>query len=153
MIFKRPRIGKAVKLSFFISMLMAIMSILLSFSFLRFGEKQIKMGMINRGMGIAKALSRNCEYGVLVEDQEILYSAVESMLADESVLYAIIRNRTGEIIVSYGELTDMSADQPIETYSKSDWDKVYSYKASETELMYNIACNVFRGTGCYRVTI
>jgi signal transduction histidine kinase len=142
MTFRRPRFGLVAKFSFLISLPVLIASLALSYNFVRYAENQIRMALIERGKGVAKALSCSSEYGLLVEDREILNGIIRNVL-EKDVLYVLIRNTSGEILASYGEVTEnIPADTITDGLPVDEPELDLNYRMTETDLVHNVICDV-----------
>jgi signal transduction histidine kinase len=141
MTFGRPRFGLAAKFSFLTSLPVLIASLALSYNFIKYSERQLRMGMIERGKSIASGLSHSSEYGLLIEDKEILNRAVMGRLVNEHMLvYAFIRNTSGEVLASYGEVMENIPADTVTDSSKEEGE--LNYRITETDLLQDVVCDV-----------
>jgi len=76
-----------------------------NYKLVRNNLNQIEMTIIERGKSVARGLSRGSEYGLLIENEEILNQVVTKYIDEEDLLYIAIRNVSGKILASYGKIT------------------------------------------------
>ena len=84
------------KFTFSISALIVLTSITLGWFSGRYGVDLIRDGLLDRGRSLARNLSYNSEYGVLIGNEDVLKQLVEGVIREEDVLYAVIQNEAGE---------------------------------------------------------
>lgn len=94
------RAGLPWKFTFSISALIVLTSITLGWFFNQYGVDLIKGGLMDRGRSLARNLAYNSEYGVLIDNEDVLTQLVEGVIREEDVLYAIIQNEEGELLAS-----------------------------------------------------
>lgn len=100
-----------------ISALIVLTSITLGWFFGRYGVDLIKDGLLDRGRSLARNLSYNSEYGVLIGSQDILAQLVEGVIREEDVLYAVIQNESGKLLA--GAHSSQSQQIPPRTAART----------------------------------
>lgn len=145
MTFKNLRLSLAAKFSLFIPLPVLIASLALSSSFIGHNLGQLETATIERGMFAVRALALSSEYGLLVENEEMLNDVIEMHIDEEDLFYIIIRNIDGDILANYGDAHIENKMKAVKTKvigkelpSQSD----LNYSISETEIAYNVQCDV-----------
>ena len=142
MTLRRPRFGLAAKFSFLVSLPVLIASLALGYSFMKTAQTQIERGVRARASSMARSLARASEYGILVEDKRIL-AEVMKFIDEEDVLYKLIRNTSGEVLSSYGDLTKSIPASTITDDPTMDEQKTgLSYCMAEIGFMQHVICDV-----------
>ncbi|MDQ1327103.1 MAG: hypothetical protein QG641_383, partial [Candidatus Poribacteria bacterium] len=95
-----------------------IMSSEMSYIFIINSLKQIKTTMVERGKSTARVFSRSSEYGLLIENNDILYEVISKYTTEKDILYLCIKNVSGDIIASYGDVMEIMPDS-AKTYTSS----------------------------------
>lgn len=94
------KVGLPWKFTLSVSALIMLTSITLGWFFGRYGIDLIANALVNRGRSLARNLSYNSEYGVLIGSKDLLTQLVEGVIREEDVLYVIIKNAAGEPLAS-----------------------------------------------------
>jgi len=144
MTLRKPKFSLAAKFSFLVSLPILIASLVLDYNFVRFSEKGIRIGMIEEGKGIAKTISCSSEYGILVEDQKALSSAIITALRGEDAIYVFIRNKSGEVLVSHGErpVESMSTKVIADDPTVQEQEAVFNFRIAESDILFDVICDV-----------
>jgi len=142
-VFRKPGFGLVAKFSFLVSLPILIASLALGYGLVKFVEKTMRIGMRERGKGIARLVSSAAEYGILVGNREILNNVLRNMLKGEDVLYVSIRNISEETLYSYGEVvegipTSVMSDRPFIHEQGTE----FNFRIAETELLVDVTCDV-----------
>lgn len=142
MTFRRPRFGLAARFSLLISLPVLVASLALSYNFIEYSERAMETEMIVEAKGKAKAVSRASEYGLLVEDQEGLNRAIKTIL-EQDVVYVLIRNISGEIVASHGDVMEnIPADIIADALPVDEQELDLNYRMAETGIVQHIICDV-----------
>jgi len=96
------KFGIAAKINFFTTILVIFSNIFLGWFFIRHETRAIRLELDKRAQTIVNNLAYNSEYGVLVEDKDVLNRLIAGVIKERDVAYAIIENKKGEIIVQAG---------------------------------------------------
>ena len=105
------------KLSIFVSLPVLMTSMALSSSFIRHYLMQIETVMRDHGVSIARDISIDSEYGLLMHDKEVLNKIVEELSHESDLLYIAIQSPSGEILCSHGEvMEDIPADIIVDSF-------------------------------------
>ncbi|MFH1622006.1 MAG: ATP-binding protein [Candidatus Omnitrophota bacterium] len=83
-------------------LIVAATSVLLYFYFKQ-SKAIIHSEFKKRGLILANDLARNCEYGVLANNKEVLNNIVEATLEQPDVIYCIVQNSTGDMLILKGQ--------------------------------------------------
>lgn len=144
MIFGRLRRRLAAKLSLLV-FLLTLVFLSPNYKLVRNNLNQIEMTMIERGKSVARGLSRGSEYGILIENEEVLNRVVTKYINEEDLLYIAIRNASGKVLASYGRIIgDMpdaapTDDSPANQAFRKNLSKC---RVTETKLLYDIISDV-----------
>jgi len=92
------RLGLRIKFVLIISFLILFTSIILSGFLIKRQSHLIQSELEKRGKSLVKNLAYNSEYGVLIENEQLLINLVKGVLQDEDVMYAKIYNKNGKIL-------------------------------------------------------
>ena len=97
-----PRITMSLqfKAIVFISSIVILVAIVLSIFFIGQQKKAAYYDLMNRGMFLVKNLAYNSEYGVLIEDEEVLEKFIRGLIEERDIAYIIIQNAQGDILSS-----------------------------------------------------
>ena len=98
----RVRIGLALKFYLFISGLIILTSLILSWFFVNNQSAQLRSALIKRGNSLARNLAHNSEYGVLIANEELLVKLAKGLLEEEGLVFCSIEDREGVILASAG---------------------------------------------------
>ncbi|MDQ1316625.1 MAG: hypothetical protein QG588_272 [Candidatus Poribacteria bacterium] len=122
-----------------------IMSTEMSYIFIINSLKQIKTTMVERGKSTARVFSRSSEYGLLIENNDILYEVISKYTTEKDIIYLLIKNVSGDIIVHYGDVAEFTPDS-AKTYTSSQDEKEKSQDLEctvmETDSVFDFTCNV-----------
>ncbi len=142
MIFGRLRRRLAAKLSLLV-FLLALVFLAPNYKLVRNNLDQIEMTMIERGKSVARGLSRGSEYGILIENEEVLNRVVTKYIDEEDLLYIAIRNASGKMLASYGKvMEDMPDAAPTSDLPAKEQKMDLNCGVTETEFLYDIVSNV-----------
>ncbi|MCG2741085.1 MAG: methyl-accepting chemotaxis protein [Syntrophaceae bacterium] len=96
------RLHESLQSKAIISIIILIISVtaVLGAYFINQQKKQIYDSLEKRGLSLAKNLSHNSEYGVLIADQDLLHGYIEGLKTEEDVAYVIIQDISGKVLVS-----------------------------------------------------
>ena len=97
---QRFRVALPLKFTLSISVLIVLTSLTLGWSFSRNAVALIKAALMERGRSLARNLSYNSEYGVLIANRNILQQLVDGVIKEEDVLYAVVQNENGEALAA-----------------------------------------------------
>ncbi|MBU1599011.1 HAMP domain-containing protein [bacterium] len=87
------------KITLSISILIILMSSLLSSFFVRYQTNSIRKGLMAKGSMLAKNLALNAEYGLLIDNHDLLKRLVHTTMQEEDVAYCLIQNPDGDVLV------------------------------------------------------
>ncbi|MFC1716483.1 ATP-binding protein [Candidatus Poribacteria bacterium] len=141
--FRRPGHSLLVKFSFLTSLPVLMASLALSSSFIRHNLTQIEAAMSQRGGSMVRDISIASEYGLLIQNKEILNEVIHKHSTEEGLLYMAVRDLSDEILASYGEVTEdtpggiATSDPTI--IEREPW---FNCRVFETDLLYDITCDV-----------
>jgi signal transduction histidine kinase len=90
--------GLKIKFVLIISFLILFTSIILSGFLIKNQSDLIQGELEKRGRALVKNLAHNSEYGVLIENEQLLANLTEGLIREEDVIYALIYDRNGEIL-------------------------------------------------------
>ena len=140
---RRPKSSLAAKLSFLTSLPVLMASLALSSNFIRHNLTQIETAMEQKGKSIARNVSITSEYGLLIQNREILGEVIDRYSTERDLLYIAVRNASGEILASYGEvMEDISGGTVVSSPSIVEHESGLDYRMIETDLLYDITCDV-----------
>ena len=141
--FRRLRHSLVAKFSFFTSLPVLMASLALSSSFIKHNLTQIEEAMRQRGGAMARDISIASEYGLLIQNKEILNEVIHKHSTEEDLLYMVVRNLSDEILASYGEVTeDTSGDATESNITIIEHGPWLNCRVIETDLLYDITCDV-----------
>ena len=122
-----------------------IMSLEMSYIFIINSLKQIKTTMVERGKSTARGFSRSSEYGLLVENNAILDEVISKYTTEKDILYLCIKNVSGNVIASYGDVMEiMPANAKTYISSQDEEEKSQDLECTviETDSIFDFTCNV-----------
>jgi len=137
---KKIKFGLAAKFSLIIFLPVFTLSLLISQNFIRSSLKQIKMTIMEQGKTTIKGIAYGCEYGLLVENKELLKEVIEKYRNEKDIAYIYVRNSSGEKLASYGDAFGSPSDEKVEELSISN-DEIEPV-VIETEYVFNLICPV-----------
>jgi len=142
MIFGRLRRRLAARLSLLVFLLILVF-LSPNYKLVRNNLNQIEMTMIERGKSVARGLSRGSEYGILIENEEVLNRVVVKYIDEEDLLYIVIRNVSGKMLASYGKVMgDMPDAAPTNDSPAKKQKMDLNCRVTETKLLYDIVGDV-----------
>jgi signal transduction histidine kinase/HAMP domain-containing protein len=94
--------GLKMRFVLIISSLILFTSVILSGFLIKKQSELIQRELDKRGESLVKNLAYNSEYGVLVENKEILLNLIKGLALQEDVAYIIIQDRDGNILAQLG---------------------------------------------------
>ncbi len=97
------RINVAVKVNILAIILVLISMIFVGWFFTWNETRLLTREMDERAAAITRNFAYNSEYGLLVGDKNELYRLLEGILKEKNIVYAAIRDNTGDIVVQLGE--------------------------------------------------
>jgi len=146
---EKPKFGLATKFTLLVTIPIIIVSLTLSQNYIRSSTKLIKAAMIERGKSIAKGLSVAIEYGLTIENKDMLRESLASYREDKDILYINILNTKGISLASYGQRRDTDAaniqKSTTDTVSENDLfgdNKDKEYILTETSAEYDFVFDV-----------
>jgi len=145
MIKKISRFGLIGKFIIVVFLPILIMSSEMSYIFIINSLKQIKTTMVERGKSTARGFSRSSEYGLLIENNDILHEVISKYATEKNILYLCIKNVSGDIIVSYGDVMEfMPANAKTYISSQEEEEKSQDIECTviETDSIFDFTCNV-----------
>ena len=86
------------KATLFISTMLLLVGIVLSWYFLSRGEDILRGELEKRGLSLARNLAFNSRYGLLTEDPVILRRLIDGVLQEESVVYVAIASAQSGVL-------------------------------------------------------
>jgi signal transduction histidine kinase len=97
---KIPKIHLGLKIKFvlIISFLILFTSIILSVFLIQRQSNQIQSELEKRGRSLVKNLAYNSEYGVLIENEQLLANLTKGLIREEDVIYALIYDKNGRVL-------------------------------------------------------
>ena len=148
MIIEKLRFGLASKFSLSLSVVILATLLPLGHIFTARSLHQIETAMVERGKSITNGLSNGGEYGLLVENRQILDGVIKKYAGEKDLLYILIRNASGEILASYeknsGDTPDyVATDGP----SENDRQLGFDCRLAETDLQYDFTRDVVTTQG------
>jgi signal transduction histidine kinase/HAMP domain-containing protein len=90
--------GLKIRFVLIISSLILFTSVILSGFLIKKQSELIQRELEKRGESLVKNLAYNSEYGVLVENKDILLNLIKGLVLQEDVAYIIIQDRNGNIL-------------------------------------------------------
>ena len=148
MAFGRLKPGLATKFSFIISLPVLITSLALSSSFIRNNRRQIETAVIERGDSMARGISRSSEYGLLIENKQVLDELVNKYADEKDLLYISIQNESGEVLASQcgschdEAIEDISPDAMINDLDESSQESDLKCLVAQTDIRYDFSRDV-----------
>ncbi|MEK7397107.1 MAG: ATP-binding protein [Candidatus Poribacteria bacterium] len=148
---RKPKFNLAIKFGILISVPMLLVSLYVSQSYTMNSLKLIEETMIERADSISKGIALSIEYGLLVENKDILHKSIANYKNEKDILYLSIKNNSGEELVSYSKEqmpTDEEKGLRIDVLKSHAEEENLSegyegnHNVSETPLLYDIVCNV-----------
>ncbi len=143
MIFRKKRFGLAGKFILIVSLSALIPSLALSYSLMRQNLRQIDATMMERGRSMARGLAHGSEYGLLIDSAEALGDIISKYSGERGVLYLAIRDKSGKIRVSYGNIEENANSKPVEKWLKKGEDEKPGYHVTDTGSIYDFTYDVF----------
>ena len=141
--FRGPRYSLAAKFSLLISLPVLMVSLALTSSFIRNNLIQIETAMRERGKSMARDLSLHSKYGLLIQNNEILDEVINTHTYGEDLLYIAIRDVSGEILASHGQVMEnMPANTATDDPSADQDEAEINCCVAETDLLYDVTCDV-----------
>ncbi|MBI4752900.1 HAMP domain-containing protein, partial [Candidatus Desantisbacteria bacterium] len=101
--FIRPTIG--VKLILSVSLLVISLAVVLSSFFVCKQKAIIENELRNRGISLAENLAYNSEYGLLLENKEMLYKLIAGVIKNDDIAFVVVCDQNGKIIASIANST------------------------------------------------
>ncbi len=100
---KFPKISLGLKTKFVltISFLIVVTSAILSVFLIEKQSLLIQRELEKRGELMARNLAHNSEYGVLVENKQLLFNLMKALFQEKEVIYIIIRDRKGNLLADW----------------------------------------------------
>ena len=95
------QLGLKIKFVLIISFLILFTSVILSGFLIQKQSNLIQSELEKRGKSLVKNLAYNSEYGVLIENEQLLINLIKGVLQDEDVMYAKIQDKNGEILAYF----------------------------------------------------
>ena len=89
---KRPKLNLTIKFGVLLSLPLIMVSLHISQSYMYSSTKLIEETMIERAESIVRGLALSCEYGLLIENKDILNRSIASYKNEKDILYISIRN-------------------------------------------------------------
>jgi hypothetical protein len=86
---KKPELNLAVKFSILISVPIILVSLFVSQNYMSNSKKLIEDTMVERAKSIAKGLSLSAEYGLLIENEDILNKSIASYRNEKDIIMRI----------------------------------------------------------------
>jgi len=96
--FAKIKFGLKAKFVVLISMLILFTSVILSGFLIEKQSQLIKEELEKRVNSLVKNLAYNCEYGVLVENSQLLTNLLKGVLRDEDLMYATVYDNNGKVL-------------------------------------------------------
>jgi signal transduction histidine kinase/HAMP domain-containing protein len=93
------------KFVFLISCLILFTSVILSGVLIEKQSKLIQRELEKRGESLVKNLAYNSEYGVLVENKDLLWNLIRGLAQQEDVAYIVIQDRKGNALAELASET------------------------------------------------
>lgn len=90
--------GLKFKFVLIISALILFTSIILSGFLIKRQSDLIQGELEKRGRALVENLAYNSEYGVLIENEQLLANLIKGLMREEDVIYALIYDRDGQIL-------------------------------------------------------
>jgi signal transduction histidine kinase/HAMP domain-containing protein len=94
--------GLKMRFVLIISSLILFASVILSGFLIKKQSELIQRELEKRGESLVKNLAYNSEYGVLVENKDLLLNLIKGLALQEDVAYIIIQDRDGNILAQLG---------------------------------------------------
>ena len=91
--------GLKVRFILIISGLILFTSVILSGFLIKKQGELIQRELDKRGESLVKNLAYNSEYGVLVENKDLLWNLIKGLAQQEDVAYIMIQDRNGDVLV------------------------------------------------------
>jgi signal transduction histidine kinase/HAMP domain-containing protein len=93
--------GLKARFVFIISSLILFTSVILSVFLIKKQSELIEKELVKRGKSLVKNLAYNSEYGVLVENKDLLLNLMKGLAQQEDVAYILIQDRNGKILADW----------------------------------------------------
>lgn len=102
---KLPKIQLGLKIKFvlMISFLILFTSVILSGFLIKKQSQLIERELEKRAKSLVKNLAYNSEYGVLIENQQLLANLIKGVLREEDVMYAEIYDKNGKVLAQLAQ--------------------------------------------------
>ncbi len=97
---RTPRVQFGLKFKFVLvtSVLILFTSVVLSGFLIKRQSDLIQGELEKRGRSLVKNLAYNSEYGVLIENEQLMTSLIKGLTREEDVIYALIYDRSGQVL-------------------------------------------------------
>lgn len=93
------RTSLKLKLTIFFSLIIVVVCTVLGLFFFHQARKSLMKTFTERGLLLAKNLAYNSKFGVFAEDWFVLEELTQGLLQVEGVIYVVISNREGKILI------------------------------------------------------
>jgi two-component system NtrC family sensor kinase len=94
----KVEIGLKFKFVLIMSVLILFTSMILSGFLIKRQSDIIQGELEKRGRALVKNLAYNSEYGVLIENEQLLANLIKGLMREEDVIYALIYDKNGKIL-------------------------------------------------------
>lgn len=157
MVNKKPRFKLATRFSLLISIPMLLLSAILIYIFINQNINQIKTATIERGGSLIRGLARGSEYGLMIQNTQILSDVIMSYKNENDILYIFIRDTSGIALASYGEISENINDEKhsmINNWEQKNYNttgnnkspndeyKNLNWNVNDTGPLYDFVCDV-----------
>ncbi|MFQ5779425.1 MAG: ATP-binding protein [Nitrospiria bacterium] len=141
------------KLVIFLSLTIVVICMVLGFTFFVQTRKGLLENFTKRGFILAENIAYNSRYGVFAEDLVILQDLIQGALQVEDVIYVVISNPEGEILVQKSKLRPDRFDERATDFPQirkkvltGRETSVASFLSSDGKRFYDISAPVTKST-------
>lgn len=153
---KRLRIGLTIKFGMLTMLPIVYVLFVLIYFIMESNLHQIKPAVMERGESIIRAISIGSEYGLLIENKDLLNDVIMRYKDEKDLIYVIIRNLSGDIVATYGDVQKLDSEKDKVIMSSSSNHEVkqenilfesesnlnLNFQLTETDKLFDITCDV-----------
>ena len=153
---KRLRIGLTIKFGMLTMLPIVYVLFVLIYFIMESNLHQIKPAVMERGESITRAISIGSEYGLLIENKDLLNDVIMRYKDEKDLIYVIIRNLSGDIVATYGDVQKLDSEKDKVIMSSSSNHEVkqenilfesesnlnLNFQLTETDKLFDITCDV-----------
>ena len=142
-IFTHTKKGLALKFILTISLLMVVTSLGLGIFFFRHESGVFKDNLERIGKSLSRNLGYSAEYGVLINNKEMLATLLEGVIEEEDVAYCLIQGLNGDILAKKEKKAlaiSLEAKREISNKALQVKDSlIQSFVTERKKLIYDVA--------------